>query len=296
MEKEGFEKMNNYPSRHKRMACEVRQGESRVSEKFTHGLVDEVSLKSRNSLRHSGFTLIELLIVIAIIAILAAMLFPALSKVRDMAKSASCTNNLKQIGLSMYGYINDFNDNMTPYYMDFNGASAYWGNILAKYAELSGSTFWCGAKNPYQSDAFNALTVGYIKSRDPTISTFVCTTYGMQRQLRETAVGGTLPMKKIGQIKSPSQTSLIMDSLLTTDVNAEYRGYFYIYEAFVTGSGKGILDNRHAGAVNVLFVDGHVSQMRSAYTKQWPNQSVASNPYNSVPFLYDTKNLFWEPK
>jgi len=69
MEREGFEKMNNYPSIHKRMACEERQGESRVRENFMHGLVDEVSLNSRNSLRRSGFTLIELL-AIGIICIL----------------------------------------------------------------------------------------------------------------------------------------------------------------------------------------------------------------------------------
>jgi prepilin-type N-terminal cleavage/methylation domain-containing protein len=111
--------MINSSSEQKRMVREKIQGESRVRENRTHlsacdhaqagGLVDAVRSKSCNSLRHSGFALIELLLVIAIIAILAGMLLPALKGAKDMAKLSLCTGNHRQLYLGIALYAGDFN-------------------------------------------------------------------------------------------------------------------------------------------------------------------------------------------
>ena len=70
-------------------------------------------LLSPERVKPNGFTLIELLVVIAIIAILAAILLPALNSARERGRAASCVNNLKQLGMISMQYA-DANKDMTP--------------------------------------------------------------------------------------------------------------------------------------------------------------------------------------
>jgi prepilin-type N-terminal cleavage/methylation domain-containing protein/prepilin-type processing-associated H-X9-DG protein len=68
--------------------------------------------------RKSGFTLIELLVVIAIIAILAAILFPVFAQAREKARQTSCLSNMKQIGLGMYMYCEDYDETMASVFAE----------------------------------------------------------------------------------------------------------------------------------------------------------------------------------
>ncbi len=91
--------------------------------------------------RPRAFTLIELLVVIAIIAILAAILFPVFAKAREKARQSSCQSNLKQIGVAVMQYVQDY-DETFPWYVNGNAwtgawsvTDTYWGRFLEPYCK-----------------------------------------------------------------------------------------------------------------------------------------------------------------
>jgi len=95
------------------------------------------------------FTLIELLVVISIIAILCAMLLPALQKARDTAKSITCTGNEKQFGLAFMSYSNDFNSYLPALNTGLNSGAAtaiWWTRMLHNQGYLK-VTKWYNSSN-----------------------------------------------------------------------------------------------------------------------------------------------------
>jgi prepilin-type N-terminal cleavage/methylation domain-containing protein/prepilin-type processing-associated H-X9-DG protein len=239
---------------------------------------------------NKAFTLIELLVVIAIISILAAILFPVFARARENARRASCMSNLKQMGLAVMMYVQDYDETYPPAYITALTSQAppnkykwhntiwFWPQIIYPYHH-SEQVFFCPSA-PWESTYLNK-PVAYTDN------------YGVNVMLippPADQVASSIPAVKMSAVQSPSSTYMIMDAgnyviapvgymAGISPINGTPATTYYLpgigdlpgaltyststspaYEARLSD----YMSGRHFHGLNVAFADGHVKWLKSS--------------------------------
>ncbi len=244
----------------------------------------------------NGFTLIELLVVIAIIAILAAILFPVFGRARENARRSSCQSNLKQIGLGITQYAQDYDETLPPAF--FQNATTFFGWDTLTAAYMGSKVQKGGSEGIFKCPSDSLVRTGTGES---------ARSYSMTEGRNGIAAGTTLtlpdgvttwrPAPRLSVVGSPSGTLMVAEfhndsNLFARQTNAFVQrpidyGSNIRSQNCTKGQGNGcMLDPTaigkpaHFDGYNYLFADGHVKSLKPQNTISTPGVTYSKSMTN----------------
>ena len=224
-------------------------------------------------MKRKGFTLIELLVVIAIIAILASILFPVFARARENARRASCQSNLKQMGLGVLMYVQDYDEKYPLSYSSNAQPTPDGQNMQAN------GWVWQQIIYPYTKSDQIYLCPSASYPNNPSIGNYGANVLIM----RSDAMTGYSSVS-MAAVQSAASTYMLMDSGtyalapvtvagISGSVATPAGSFWYLPgSASLTGNISGMkseltsdyASGRHFNGVNVAFADGHVKWLKSS--------------------------------
>lgn len=247
-----------------------------------------------------AFTLIELLVVIAIIALLASILFPVFARARENARKTSCLNNMKQIGLGLLAYTQDFDElfvadwfgpDTGPTDPENTGARRYkWMDAIYPYVR-SEQLFNC----PSHSFTGNFKPYKYFANLTAPATSYG--SYVINHSYRGCANGSSIcgaggpwtppvshPISSVDEMVSQSSVAVSSTTVWVMDGNGDF--YFGPASGVIgpSSSDPRTMQNaveRHLSTINTLFVDGHVKAL-SADKLATTNAAGTVLPYFTI--------------
>lgn len=258
--------------------------------------------------KRTAFTLIELLVVIAIIAILASILFPVFARARENARRTSCLSNLKQIGLGIMMYTQDYDE---KYPMQFyntsysNSATPVAGRYLQTQAGMPGAHFQIGDTSHGVLGHFITwmdLTFPYVKS----IQIFKCPSstdaeyypdYMLSAAfggMRKSIYGVTSSSTSMAAIERASTTVMLWETAQSTNGVTYEPRYGYL------GSGGNIprwpeSHKMHLEGMNLVFGDGHAKWMSYQSIAAQTGPYISGSCVLSAPTSIPSCSKFFNP-
>jgi prepilin-type N-terminal cleavage/methylation domain-containing protein/prepilin-type processing-associated H-X9-DG protein len=260
-------------------------------------------MKLKEQAGHRGFTLIELLVVIAIIAILAALLLPALAKAKEKANQAYCLNDLKQWGLSQNMYVDDNNQRYPwPRYQVSSTVqqdNPSWGDLANFLQAGQGNDVWFNALPPYINSkplSYYAIVNDGIKTYNTGKSIFQCPTTVFDQGSAELNPN-IRPLFQYG-MNSKALDGLPANAVLKSSMIAHPSAFVMFTEGrcrlgetpyYGTSENSSDLatpqvyttrfSSRHSAGAQMAFSDGHAAWFKYAYVT-YNNGAKPADPGN----------------